>query len=63
MRTYAGLRLSGVLALLGLAAAIVLKGGWQAAGAGLMAIAGTVFLLRLRAVRAARERTPAARRD
>lgn len=60
MRTYVVFCLSGLLTLLALAAIMVLKGGWEAADAGLMVAAGMVFGLSFIALLVAGERTSAA---
>jgi hypothetical protein len=59
---YVVFRLSGLLTLLALAAIMVLKGGWEAADAGLMVAAGMFFGLSFIALLVAGERTSAAPR-
>ena len=59
---YAALRLSGLLALLAFAAVLVLKGGWEAAAAGLMVAAGIAFGLTFIALLTDRDRMPGPRR-
>ena len=56
---YFALRLSGLLTALALAGAVLLKGGWEAAIAGLTLAAGLVFALSFIALLMAQDRTSA----
>jgi hypothetical protein len=54
---YVVFRLSGLLTALALAAVLFLKGGWEAAAAGLMLAVGMVFGLSFIALLMAQDRT------
>jgi hypothetical protein len=56
MRAYKRLMIFGALALIGMAATIVVQGGWQAAAAAFAIFTGGGFTLTFTALRAASER-------